>query len=207
MPRPPPPAPRRPPRAVERSSRSPTRRPSRSASTAIVSSSSRRSSSLKTSVSLRSAPIAVVIPVSGERRSWETARSSAVFTRSLRRSVSASSASCSSRLRSNATASSAASAGRNRWRTARFGVGVGRDVERADGSTVDLERDRCIGAAALRRPELDLGARRCRARRPPASPTQPSSVSSGWPPSRCAGDLGEQRRLTLALLGVRGPPP
>ena len=70
---------------------------------------------------LRSAPIAVRIPVSGERRSCETARRSAVLTRSLRLSVSASSASRSRRSRSAATASSAASAGRNRRRTSRLG--------------------------------------------------------------------------------------
>ena len=74
----------------DRASRLSTTRSSRRTSTLIVSSSSRRSSSVSTSVSSSSPSLAARMAVSGERRSWLTARSTAVFMVSERRSASAS---------------------------------------------------------------------------------------------------------------------
>ena len=110
-------------------------------------------------------PTAVRMPVSGERRSCETARSSAVLTRSLRRSVSASSASRSSASRSTATASSAASAGRKRLRTARFGSAPRRRGDRPHAPARRLQwirRLRPVGARGS--PELDRARSERRAR-------------------------------------------
>ena len=62
-------------------------------------------------------------------------------------------------------------------------VRVGRHVERADTAALDLERDRRVRAAARRRPS-STSARSIPSTAAVCSPTQPSSASSGWPPSR-----------------------
>ncbi len=95
----------------ERSSRFPTSRLSRSASARIVPESWLRSSRPSSRSSRASALAEVRIAISGVRRSWLTARRTAVFIASLRRSASASSASRASRSRSIAIPSSDASAG------------------------------------------------------------------------------------------------
>ena len=87
-----------------------------------------------------------------------------------------------------------------------IGVGVGRHVERADGSAVDLERDRGVRCMPPTRAELDLGARDAEhARRLNPHPAQ--LAVQGLPAEQVPGDLGEQGRLPLALLGIRRPPP
>ena len=201
------PAPRRPPRAAR--GRAGRRRagsagPSRARSSRAA---RPRSSSLSWSVGLRSAPTAVRIPVSGERRSCETARRSAVLTRSLRRRVSASSASRSSRSRSTATASSAASAGRKRCRGGDVRVGAVRRVQRADRAVGGLERVRRVPRRRpVRRPELDLGGLDAEDGGRPRRDLVELLVEPA-PAQQLGCELGEQRRLVLPLLGGGGAPP
>ena len=91
----------------ETSSRFSTRRESRWPCSTTASLSSWRSSALALGES--SAAPAAMIEVSGVRRSWETERSSEVFSSSLRRSAPASIASACMRSRSRASAASSAS--------------------------------------------------------------------------------------------------
>ena len=168
----------------------------------IVVRSSCRSESVRASVAFRSVPTAVVIPVSGERRSCETARSRAVFTRSLRRSVSASRASRSSRPRSSATASRADSAGRKRSRTSALGV-----APRA-GEIVPIRRpSTSSGLGGPRRSAAGLGQSISATRRRAPAAAAVSSQAAPPPAPPCeqmTRDVGEQRGLALALLRVGG---
>ena len=109
------------------------------------------------------------IAVSGERRSCETARSTAVLTASLRRSASASSASRWSSSRSMATARSDASAGRKRVSTAVVHVAVRRGRERADRPVADRQaaRSRARRPASRRRDRCERAERGGRRRRVP----------------------------------------
>ena len=101
----------------ERSSSWSMSRDSRSASSWTPAASSRRSAS--SMVGAPSGSAAARIAVSGVRRSWLTARSSAVFRTSLRRSARVSTTSLSSASRSSAAASSASSDGTTRSCTRR----------------------------------------------------------------------------------------
>ncbi len=94
----------------ERSIRFSTSRVSRCPSSVTASASTARSSS--PSAGEASASPAATIAVRGVRRSWETERSSAVFSSSLRRSARASTASASSARRCSSAATSSSSASR-----------------------------------------------------------------------------------------------
>ena len=102
----------------ETSSRFSTRRERRWPSPTTASLSSARSASVRVGES--SAAPAAIIEVSGVRRSWETERSSAVFSSSLRRSASASITSACMRSRSRESSASSASA-----RSAALAVALG----------------------------------------------------------------------------------
>ena len=86
-------------------------------------------------------------------------------------------------------------------------VGIGRRVERADRAPLDLERESGRRSPpAPRRPQLDLGARDPEH----GSRLLPDPAELGLErlsAEEMRRDLGEQRRLPFALLGVRRPAP
>ena len=146
------------------------------------------------------------IAVSGERRSCQTACSTAVLTVSLRRSASASSASRASRSRSTRNREQRGERGQEpaslgEARRLAFG-----DVQRADQAPSTSSGCGASPAGGACRAELDsrpadaehlCGATRDRLELVLAGPDRAS---------RSAGDVGEQRRLALALLGVGRAP-
>ena len=151
-----------------------------------------------------SASAVVRIAVSGERRSCETERSSAVLITSLRRSAAVSTTSACSASRSSAAASSASSAGAiAHLHAPQHGLRrAGGQHERADLARALAQREDDAALAGVDRAQLDRGAgeperlrepradRRQRLLQPPAAQQQPRH-------------LGRQVGLLAALVGLR----
>ena len=129
------------------------------------------------------------IAVSGERKSWLTARSTAVLTVSLRRSASASSASPARRSRSEATARSDAGAG---------GSGGGRRGSGRGCSAGRVERSNEAGPPASSSRGDSPGGGSCR------GPRSIRALSTPSTPATCVGDRGEFVRQKLRPREERG---
>ena len=149
------------------------------------------------------------IAVSGVRRSWLTARSSAVFSTSLRRSARVSTTSESSSSRSSAAASSASSAGTMRSCTRRS-VASGaplRQQERADLARALAEREREPPLVALDRLQLDRRRRRAPASGASRCAATGSAVAQVLAAQQRPRHLGGQVRLAPALVGLERAAP
>ena len=178
----------------ERSRRFSTSRSSRACSTRIVSSSSARSASVERELAaLRGRRAPARSPSSGERRSWETAWSTAVLIVSLRRSASASNASRASRSRSRGDREQRGQRGQEPALDRRAGLLALRRVERPDPAACRPRAD--AGRLAVRR-----SLRR-----------SPSSISDRETPSTSAArsairSSSSSRRVPREQLGWRCPP-
>ncbi len=156
----------------DRSSRLSTSRDSRALSSAITAVNSARAS--RERVSDASPPAAVVIAVSGERRSCDTERSTAVLTTFDRRSAFVSMTCASSSSRRRAAADERLERGDHAVldRLEHGGLGVARDHHRADASAVDEQRQRAPALVGVRPGQLDRAPTRARTPwRPGARPS------------------------------------
>ena len=189
----------------ERSSRSSISRDRRCASTPTASASSPRSASVR--LGERKASALVRIAVSGERRSCETLRRSAVLITSLRRSAAVSTTSACSPSRSSAAASSASSDGATRACTRRSvasgapagstSVPIWREPSRSGKTTLrspaSTARSSIAALVSAERPREPLADRRQRL-------LQPSAAAQQQP-----RQLGRQVGLAAALVGLQRP--
>ena len=154
----------------------------------------------------RCVPAAVTIAVSGERRSCDTARSSAVFTTSLRRSAAVSTTSASSASRSRAAREQRLERRDDALlQPPQPGLGrVGRDQERAERGRAVAQRERrrrrSVGGDLV---ERDRGRRPARAPGPAAAP-RPAAPSAGRPRAAAAAPSPPRGRPRG---GARPPPP
>ena len=191
----------RPRRARAARGRGGSRRADRAASlsTSIVEAGSRGPRRSARGSALSSPSVAARIAVSGERRSWLTARRIAVLIASLRRSVSASTARRPSRSRSIATAGA---------RRARPGepardLGIGLGLSRKSLPTLAVSCAQLERRSPLSGRRTESSSIRVRAT-PSASATRSaiprSSLCTCSLSSSAAGDLGQERRLERAFV-------
>ena len=190
----------------ERSSRSSTSRARRAPSASITSSSS--VALLVGHAGARRAAPAVVIAVSGERRSCEIARRIAVRATSARFAASASAACSATRSRSSATSSRRPSGSLMRSRSALRPARVAGDVEpRRPGAGAHADRD-LVGLGRRHRLELEPGMLARRVARASRAPMR-SSCAAIECPARIvdATSASSVASRSWASASSRGSPP